>query len=160
MLKKLLNLLNRDLTGRSWEEEAIHPYFGKIVLFAFGDSDKSYWEAELDFEGEQIWIALNAPDKCKPTESQVIFVKNILENPDQAFAKAAPILVQEFETWHKEPFPEHWRSAFKLVGMTIPMDGNESEAWELSYDSLKDPTGHQFTCYFERGKPSHASVDG
>jgi len=131
-----------------------------MLLFVSKDSDKSYWEAELDFEGEKVGVAIDAPDRAEPTQLQVGFAKNILEHPDQAFAKAEALLVHEYEKWHEAPFPGYWRSAFRLVGMTIPVEGDESEAWDLSYESLNDPHGHQFTCYFEGGEPSHTSVDG
>lgn len=160
MLKKLLNLLSKDLTGLTWTEESVHPYFGEILLFVFRDSDKSYWEAELEFEGEKVGVGIDAPEKSEPTQSQVNFAKNILDHPDLAFAKAKAILIPEYESWHKERFPDEWRAVFKLAGFTIPVGGDENQAWELSYDSLKDPNRHQFTCYFEGGKPSHASVDG
>ena len=33
ILKSLAKLLTRDLTGKTWEREVNHPYFGRLVYF-------------------------------------------------------------------------------------------------------------------------------
>lgn len=160
MLKTLFKVLNKDLTGKTWEVEAKHPYFGQMVLFAFKNSDKSYWEAELDHDGDSISVGIEAPDRNEPSDLQVAFAQNILSNVNTTFARAAPLLEPEFERWHKESFPSDWKSAFKFVGFFVPAHGDECNAWQLSYESLRDRARHHFTCYFENGKPHHVTVDG
>jgi hypothetical protein len=160
MLRALFGFLNRDLTGRTWEVKASHPYFGDIVLFAFKDTDRSYWEAELECEGNPIGVGINAPDRGEPSESQIQFARRIIAEPDAAFGWAEPLLALEFERWHKKPLPPEWREALKFVGFTVPTDGNEQNEWDLSYESLSDSSGHMFTCYFNGGKPVSVTVDG
>lgn len=160
MLRKLLDFLNKDLSGRTWTEESEHPYFGPMILFAQRDNDQSYWECEVKFDGETLGIGICAPDRSEPSNHQLQFVQSLLADPDGAFNKASPILVPEFQTWHRQPFPKNWREAFRWVGFMVPAGGKETNPWEISYESLVDAAGHHFTCYFEDGKASRASVDG
>lgn len=160
MLRKIFNLFNRDLTGKTWSEEKVHPYLGRMTLFAQRDNDQSYWECAVEFESEEIFIGVKVPNRTMPSNEQVQFLKDIMANPDIAFEKASPILIPEFETWHKQRFPKSWREAFKLVGVIIPAEANEMNPWELSFESKVDTVGHQFTCYFENGIARGVSVDG
>ena len=160
MLKTLFRILNKDLTGRTCEVEAAHAYFGEMVLFAFKDSDKSCWEAEMECDGERLTVAIDAPDRTGPSEGQVDFARRLLSDLDAAFARAQPLLVPEYERWHNESFPTAWRVALNFVGFSVPTDGDERNAWELSYESLRDPGRHQLTCYFIDGQPHHVTIDG
>lgn len=160
MLSKIFEFLNRDLTGKTWSEEGVHPYLGNMILFAQRDNDQSYWECGVEFEGEEVFIGVSVPNRSAPSSEQVEFVKKILSDPDAAFEKASPILVPEFETWHKKKFPENWRDAFKLVGVMVPAEAKVMNPWELSYESKADAEGHHFTCYFENGVPNRVSIDG
>ena len=160
MLKKLLQLLNRDLTGRTWSEESTHPYFGKIYLFAFKNRPDSYWECELNCEGNTIGLCINAPDRTPPDDAQVAFAKAILGDVDRAFALAQPVLVAEYEERTKRKVPSQWRDVFQFEGFTVPSGGNDHNDWDLSFLDLHDPAGHMWTCYFEQGEPRYVTMDG
>lgn len=95
-----------------------------------------------------------------PSMEQVRFYQAWSSDPNVAFAKAAPLLVSEYEKWLRQPCPENWRTAFKFVGMSVPLSGLDTNPWDRSFDCLTDRSGHLFTCYFEQGPPSHVSIDG
>jgi hypothetical protein len=159
VLKKLLQLLNRDLTGRTWTEESTHPFFGKILLFAFKNRPDSYWECELNSEGNAIGVCINAPDGMPPDESQAAFAKAILADVDRAFARAHPVLVAEYKKRTGRDVPGQWRDVFRFEGITVPAGGNDLNEWDLSFLDLRDSSGHVWTCYFEQGNPRYATVD-
>lgn len=160
MLSALLRFLNKDLTGRTREVGASLPYFGDAILFTFRETNQSYWEAEIKCEGKPVCVIINAPDCGEPSKEQTDFARQIVSEPDTAFSRGETLLAREFEQWHKKPLPPDWRTAFKFVGFTVPAEGNNHNDWELSYESLWDPKGHVFTCYFNGGKPTSVTVDG
>lgn len=158
MLKAFFRFLNKDITGRTWQAESSHPYFGDMVLFAFRDSDASYWEAEIDCEGQPITVHIDAPDRREPSDSHVQFAQQIVSAPEHAFAQAAPLLAPEFERWHAKPLPTDWRTALRFTGFTVPVDGDGRNEWELSYESLWESRPH-LTCRFVGGKPESVTID-
>lgn len=157
---QLFSFFNRDLTGRTWTQRQDHEFFGPMVLFATKKPTGSYWEAELDCEGRLISVAIESPKREEPSEAQVQFAKKITSNIDETFARTSSILVPEFEKWHQLDCPTNWRDALTFVGFSIPEDGDESHTWEVSFESLTDKSGHQLTCYFEKGSPSYVTIDG
>ena len=160
MFKKLFQLLNKDLTGSTWEIESSHPYFGEIVFYGFKDQGKCYWECEVECEGNKVFVGIESPDESQPSDEHVEFTKKVILDLDSAFSLAAPLLIPEFEKWYNQAFPEVWRDAFTFTGMVVPSGAKETNDWELTFESLKDPNQHSFTCYFREAKPSHITVDG
>jgi len=133
VLKKLFQLLNRDLTGRTWHEEADHPYFGNMVLFAFKNRPESYWESELLCEGVAVSLCIEAPDRMPPSDGQVAFAKSILGDLDRAFAMATPVLVMEYEARSERKVPSRRREAFRFEGLTVPVGGDDRNSWDVSF---------------------------
>jgi len=160
MFRSLFQFLNRDLTNQIWSQKSYHPYFGNMLLFAFKNSDKSYWETEIDFESHRLSVSIDSPDLTEPSKPQIDFARQIIAGPDVALSRALPLLAPEFERWHNKPLPADWRAALKLMGFTVPVNGNDNNEWELSFESLWDAEGHLFTCTFIDGEPKTISVDG
>jgi hypothetical protein len=152
-----MGFLHRLFTSNSGRRIE-HPVLGEALLIH--TKSGAYWEVETEVQQRPFTITIEAPDRADPSESQVAFFQKFSRNPDFAFAQAAPLLTGEYEKWVRQPFPANWRDAFELVGMTVPVAGNELNPWDLSFDCLQDRAGHQFTCTFEDGKPSSISIDG
>lgn len=159
-LSKLLDILNKDLTGKTWTEKAEHPFFGPVVLYARKEAYGSYWEAAIQFEGRTLGVGIESPDRTLPSDAQVEFANRILSDVDEVFRRASELLVKNYEEWHKHPFPEDWREAFVFVGFSVPLGADETNDWYVSFDDFTDTHKHMFTCYFEGGKPTHVSIDG
>ena len=136
----------------------MHLVFGKMLLFQAKKG--AYWEAEPMLAGEPFSVAIETTGDAPPSDAQVHFYELLTSDPDATFARAKSLLVPEYEEWMKAPFPANWRTAFKFVGMSVPMDGDESNAWDLSFDCLTDKSGHMFTCYFEEGQAKYVTIDG
>lgn len=160
MFRSLFQFLNRDLTNQTWNQKVNHPYFGDMILFAFKKSDKSYWEAEIEFESHRLRVSIDSPYLKAPSKQQIDFARQIVAEPDVTLSKTLPLLAPEFERWHNKPLPADWRAALKFIGFTVPVDGDDNNEWELSYESLWDAEGHLFTCTFIEGEPKNVSVDG
>ena len=158
MLKRLFRLLNRDLTGKTWEVEASHPYFGDIVYFGSRDSDKGYWECELEVDGEPLFVGINSASQELPNDEHVLFVQDILANPAQTFDLVAPFLIPTYKEVTGSDLPESWQDVLKLESLFVPQDCNRDNAWELSYGGNTENDDHQFTCHFFPDKPSSISI--
>lgn len=153
---KAMNLFAR-ISGRHKRQES-HPVFGSLLHFT--DKRGSYWEAEPLLRGDPISVAIEIAGAELPSEAQALFYERLTADPDIVFAKAAPLLVPEYEKWSHRPFPDNWHTAFRFAGLSIPVAGSEFKPWELSFDCLTDRAGHMFTCYFIDGKPSYVTIDG
>lgn len=132
--------------------------FGKAALFK--TKSGAYWEAEPQLDGRAINVGIETSNGEEPTSAQVQFYQDVTRDLAAAFARAAPALVPRYQEWVGQPLPSDWRSAFKFVGLSIPLNGDDKNPWDISFDCLTDRRGHMFTCYFENGNPVEVSVDG
>jgi len=156
----LFSLLNRDLTGNTWNTESSHPYFGEMTYYGFKKNNNGYWECEVACEGSFLSVIINSPTETLPTSEHVDFVQSIIDDLDATFNLTQSKIVEMFEKFLEIPFPEDWKKAFLFTGMEIPLDADPRNNWELSFECLLDKEGHYFTCYFENNVPVGVSVDG
>jgi hypothetical protein len=153
----VLKILKRLLLG-SPAVRIDHPVLGKALLMK--TKAGAYWEADPRVEGKAFSLTIETRDAEPPSIAQVEFFQRFARAPDYAFAFARPLLVAEYEKWMREPFPSNWREAFEFVGITVPLDGDERQPWDIAFDCLRDRDGHMFSCYIEDGKPSYVTIDG
>lgn len=159
LLRTVFEVLNTPIFGGETVRKARHPYFGEIIRFGFKDQSKDYWEAELEdpVTGGKIGIGMDgSPDGPDPGE--VAFCREALGDLDALFAKCREAFAAEYPNWTDKPFPDHWRDAFALDGMTVPNDGDPTKPWDVCY--FVDPAGHYFTAEFRDGSVAAVSVDG
>jgi len=135
-----------------------HPVFGEALLMS--TKHGSYWEAETDVSGKPFTVAIETTGEQEPTQAQAEFFKKFTSDRNLAFNRASELLVPEYVKWAREPFPTDWRDGFVFTGMSVPLDGDDRNPWDLSFECLKDRDGHLFTCTFENGRPRELQVDG
>jgi hypothetical protein len=160
MFGSLFNLLNRDLTGKTWQEDHAHPYFEKLIYFGAKKSGQSYWEAEAPMPGERnerVAVTMTG-ERAGPTEAEVSFCQSIAGDLDALFERCCEAFALEFQKLAKQPMPDDWRTAFQLDGFEIPIDGNPLNKWEVCY--FVEAASHYFTAVFVNGKVLHVVVDG
>lgn len=159
--KKLFDVLNADLTGRSSQEEIGHPYFEQLVYFGHRDASKCYWEAELQVPGSKdhrISVTMNGTAQG-PDPAAEAFCRAQLADLDGLFLRCRPVFEPEFASWARQPsFPSAWRTAFRLDGFTVPARGDEHAVWDATF-SLES-AGRYFTAFFESGVARRVQVDG
>lgn len=159
ILKKIFNVLNADLTGRSWHKEVVHPYFQSLTYFGHKDPTKCYWEAELTIPGSQDRVGVTMQGTSQgPTAAEEAFCRSVLADLDRLFQICRPAFEPEFSSWTKQSLPSEWRAAFKLEGFSVPSRGEPIEKWEVTY--LVESAGHSFTALIESGKAQGVQVDG
>ncbi len=156
MLKSLFKLLNKDLTGRTWEREAEHPYFGRMVYYGFQDRDKCYWECELEVDGEPVSVSLNSNMEDLPNDEHVRFVQEVLANPSGTFGAAAPHIGPHYREEFGKDLPEQWQDVLQLDHFVVPQDCDRKNAWELTYGVREDE--YSFTCHFSPNSPPIVSI--
>ena len=152
-----MSFIRRLFFGRD-QQELQHPVFGKLLLIPAKKG--AYWEGEPAINGESVGLAIDTTEGSPPSEAQVQFFQRTIADLDTAFNLASPLLVPEYEKWIRAKFPDHWRKAFKLSSMAVPLCGLVTHPWELSYECITDKSGKLFTCYFEDGRPVNVSIDG
>jgi hypothetical protein len=149
-----LDFLRRKPASISISSE--HPVFGLITLEK--GRHGPYWMHDA-YRDDELSISIDTLDEVPPVEEQVEFYGRITHDSDRAFELAAPLVVSRYEHFFRHPFPEQWRSALRLCGVGVPLHGDETNPWDISFECLTDNTGHIFTCYFVNGCPSHVSLD-
>ena len=135
-----------------------HPVFGEALLMSLKQG--SYWEVETEVGGKPFTVAIETIDEQEPTPAQAEFFRRFTDDPNLAFDRASALLIPEYVKWVREPFPANWRDGFVFTGMSVPLDGDDHNPWDLSFECLKDRDGHLFTCTFEDGNPKELQVDG
>src|SRR5215470_14933629 len=144
-MKAFLKRLFFGPRGRAIE----HPVFGKMTLIE--TKSGAYWEAELRLDGESIGVGVETVSGEEPTQTQEQFYRKVTGDLTAAFARAAPAIAPRYEESAKKPIPADWRTAFKFTGLSIPVNGDDQNKWDLAFDCID--VGHMFTCYFEHGRP-------
>lgn len=92
MLKSLLRVLNRDLTGRTWQREVAHPYFTSLVYFGNRDVWRSYWEAEVPSSNGTTFIAFLKSPPDGPSSAEEQFCRDAAAQLAMSSSFNAPLL--------------------------------------------------------------------
>ena len=133
-----------------------HLVFGKISLEQ--GKKESYWMHDA-YGDDELSISIQTREDSPPTEQQVEFFERIINDQDQVFSRVARLIEPRYYDFFRTSLPANWREAFKLCGIGVPLDGSETNDWDVTFESLVDNTGFLFTCYFELGFPVHVTVD-
>ena len=149
ILRKLLRFMNRDLTGKTWEREVTHPYFGRMTYFGHHDSSKAYWEAELPLPGKAACTVTFDGTPVGPLASEEAFCREMMGDLDRLFEKCRDAFAREFPAWTSTPFPTRWQDAFALTGLAVPRNGDVTGEWEACYYAA--PTRRDFVAKFRGG---------
>jgi hypothetical protein len=158
-LRRLFQFLNRDLTGKTWERECSHPYFGTVVYFGADDEGKCYWEAELrlaDLSRPFSVTMRGTPNG--PEQTEQVFCEALLADLDGLFLKCRDPFQREYATLTDRAFPSNWRAGFALDGLQIPLHGDGSRPWDVCY--FAESVGRYFTAEFNDGQIVKVTVDG
>jgi hypothetical protein len=158
-IAKLFRILNRDITGLTWTREISHPYFGALVYFGSKKPSECYWEAELSHSelSKKIGVTMQGTPEG-PEDSEEAFCRSILADLDTLFEKCRTVFESELSNWSDKPFPTKWREEFVLDGFSIPLHGDPSKPWEVTY--FVKPAKHYFTAQFADGRVHDVQVDG
>lgn len=134
-----------------------HPVIGKAFLVE--SEYGSYWQAEPQVAGRRFSLAIYTIGCQEPTEPQIELFQRYARDMAVAFAKASALLIGEYEKNVLPPFPASWQEASQLVGMSVPLDADETNPWDLSFECLHDRRRSIYTCSFEAGTPTEVRFD-
>ena len=155
VLKKIWQTVNRDLTGREFEVQEEHPFFGTVTFF--GDVQGGYWEAELAHPDRadrfSIIIPCGRNDSLDPYAE---FCAQVTSNLDALFAPCSPRL----ETAYRKRFQTEnttTNPTFALDHLTLPKGADGNAEWSVCYGALD--TSNYFTVYFENGQVREVVVN-
>ena len=147
----------RKLFHLTADPVTVAPTFGELTLVP--GAKGPYWlhEVPKGMSGLTISICTRAGEL--PTKDQVRFFEAIVSNEEATYARVGARLNSEHEKMHHKGVPADWRLAFKLSGITVPLDGDALTPWDITYKCLTDGTLYLYTCYFDKGAVDHVSVD-
>ena len=133
-----------------------HDVFGRLIL----EKGKKgpYWIHE-SYSSDDPTITIDVLADEPPSEAQVDFYEEIVSNLDQAFELVREKLVPEYERMLGAKWPDSWREIFVFAGIGIPVDGERSSDWDITFELVKDNYGYLFNCYFENGNIVHVGID-
>jgi hypothetical protein len=136
-----------------------HAYFGRLLFVRGADTAANYGEGELAVPGLPEKVGLTIPAReSGPSEAQVHFCRSLLGDFDALFTRCRPVFEGKFEEWTQKAFPSHWREDFSLVGLGLPVGGDELRPWDVTY--FVEAANHYFTAYFENGTATYLTIDG
>jgi hypothetical protein len=158
MLKRLLRFLNKDLTGRTWEAETTHPYFGHMVYFGNKDQSRAFWEVSglraAGTDGDLSVFLSGTPHG--PTAEEEDFCRDLLAAPSVLIDECLPLVAADIEE-RQGSAGSRSVTEIRLEGFDVPKSGNRSNPWEATFSV----SGHDglFTVEFNNGKPNGVRFD-
>jgi hypothetical protein len=157
MFSKILRFLNRDLTGRTWEAQSVHPYFGDMVFFGNQDATRAYWEVsefKLPVTDRLISIYLKGTD-AGPTPHEERFCRELVDRHTAFVAECRPVVEAELSKR-----PTKWSATgerLQLESFEIPEHGDPMKPWEATF-SVQEVDG-LFTVEFVESRAIGARFD-
>ena len=151
----MIRLLKRLLSG-SPPVSLDHPVFGRLQLQ--NGKRGPYWVHDACSDGE-LSISIETVGLEPPTEAQVSFFNSITDDWDAMFHRVSQDLVGKYQSYVRRPFPEDWRTALQPGGIAIPLAGDGTKPWDVTFVCVTDNLGYLFNCWFEGGKLTGVSVD-
>lgn len=131
-MKSLLQFLNRDLTGRSWERQLAHSYFTSLVYFGNKDSQRSYWEAEVPAATVSSFIAYLRSPSEGPSPADEQFCRDVAAQVPSLSARCAPLV----SVAARRPATG---STLRLVSIEVPENGDSTKPWQVTFDLDDEP---------------------
>ncbi|WP_296873535.1 hypothetical protein [Tibeticola sp.] len=151
----MLRFIRRLLDSKA-KPKIAHPVLGPLQL----EQGKRgpYWLREAYADGE-LTLSIDAEGEAEPTEAQVAFFNWINSDLESIYSQVAPELSSRHQGMQRKPVDADWHKTFRLVGISVPSDGNKLAPWDITFECLTDNSGNLYTCYFERGALANVSVD-
>ncbi|WP_125931871.1 hypothetical protein [Thiosocius teredinicola] len=133
-----------------------HPVFGSLI---FQQGAKGpYWLHE-SFTDNEVCIAIDTVETERPSIEQEKFFLEVTNNLDRYFEQCREFVAPKYSNVFKEVLPPSWREAFVLGSVGVPLKGDIAQAWEITFECIKNNSGVLFTCHFERGAVTGVTVD-
>ena len=133
-----------------------HPVFGLLTL----QSGKRgpYWMHDACSDDE-LSISIETVGVEPPSEAQVAFFQTVTGNWDAMFRRVSKDVTDKYQSYVRKPFPEQWRAALQPGGIGVPLAGDETKPWDITFVCVTDNLGYLFNCWFEGGEFKDVSVD-
>jgi hypothetical protein len=157
MLGKIFRFLNKDLTGRTWESRATHPYFGEMVYFGNKDESRAYWEiSNLTLPGTDnaISIYLKGTEHGL-TADEERFCHELIGRHAAFATECLPVIDAELQD--RRSTAVITAESMRLESFEVPEDGDRTKPWEATF-SVQTVDG-LFTVEYVDGEPIGARFD-
>ncbi len=133
-----------------------HPVFGRLTLQR--GKRGPYWMHDA-YSDDELSISIETIGVEPPSEEQVVFFKTVTGNWDSMFRRVSQDVIDRYQSYVGKPFPEHWRAALQPGGIGVPLAGDETKPWDITFVCVTDNLGYLFNCWFEGGEFKGVSVD-
>ena len=146
----------RKLFESKPQTKITHPVLGELQLEQ--GAKGPYWLREAYVDGD-LSLSVDTVGEAPPTEAQAEFFRWVNGNLEAIFQQVAPSLSARHQDMQRKPVDSDWHKTFRLVGISVPLEGSRLAPWDITFECVTDNSGNLYTCYFESGTLAHVSVD-
>ena len=133
-----------------------HPILGRLTLLH--GKRGPYWMKDA-YSDDELSISIETVSVEPPSEEQVVFFQTVTGDWDAVFQRVSQDVINKYRSYVRKPFPERWRTALQPGGIGVPLAGDETAAWDITFVCVTDDLGYLFNCWFEGGELRRVSVD-
>ena len=145
-------------------QRAEHDYFSRLWLWPAGKETR--WEAEIaiasPYASQTIGIVAednyDLAQSPEPTTAEIRFCRMLLANVEDALAQSKDALAQGWTEWFREAPPTQWENEFKLDGFSVPIGGDSSNDWGITFFCVT--ADHYFHVGIQNGRATLEQIDG
>ena len=133
-----------------------HPILGELQLEQ--GAKGPYWLREA-YHDRELNLSVDTVGEAAPSDAQAEFFQWVNNDLEVIYKAAASELATRHQGMQRKPVQVDWRLTFRLVGISVPLQGSKQLPWDVTFECLTDNSGNLYTCYFEKGSLAHVSVD-
>ena len=154
MFRAIFKLLNRDLTGRTWQREVPHSHFQNLVHFGNKDSTRDYWEADVPVAGSRTLTVYMKGVSTTPAAEHEDYCRRIAAAPESLEIECQPVVAAEV---HRNSDGIGPPISVVLESIEVPENFDTRRDWEASFSV----PGHDgiYTVTYELGVPAYVRFD-
>ena len=146
----------RSLLSHKPKRTIAQSVFGEIQLEQ--GAKGPYWVNEA-FGPSGIVVLIDTANGEPPSQAQAERFESILSSIGEIYASVSKELSVRHEQMRRKPVRDNWNETFALASVDIPLNGDVSLPWEITFECLTDKSGDLYTCHYENGAMVHVSVD-
>ena len=117
-----------------------------------------YWLREAYQVGE-LTLSLETVGETPPSDAQAKFFQWVNNDLEEIYKASASNLESRHQGMQRKPVHVDWHRTFRLVGISVPLEGNRLLPWDITFECLTDNSCYLYTCHFENGSLTHVAVD-
>ncbi|MET4616194.1 hypothetical protein ABIA71_001770 [Stenotrophomonas sp. 2619] len=148
-----MGLFSRLFRGPEFIE---HPQLGRLELLT-GSNDSHHWiQAPEEEEDGVVLASFHVIGKAPPSEAQIAFLRRLIDEPTWILDDVQAVIGPAYAQYFGEPLPRAWPLVMQLCSVSVPLDADPGNPWDIQLVSEQGPI---FTVAFCNGVAELGSID-